>query len=266
MATIIGEAGSAAVTQSVTKSRRMLLMYLIAILLCGLFLGYDIAWYLRTLELGIATQIALLPILCALCWVLINRLLRRAETLEKERLCWRNGALGEKLVGAMLLELPDSFTVFQDVSFGFGNIDHIVIGPTGLFAIDVKSCRGKVTADDDGEVLVNGKKRPMIFPLLASAADLNKRIEAISNRKFFVRGVVAFTNAWLEMKWGETRNILYMSSDRLVNFLRIAKGQQRLKPADIRLVTHAIRNVITLTNFHCVKERTSDQLAAVTTG
>ncbi|MGN6201270.1 MAG: nuclease-related domain-containing protein [Solirubrobacterales bacterium] len=58
---------------------------------------------------------------------------------------WAQGAEGEEVVGGILETLAaDGWHVIHDVSFGRGNIDHIVVGPGGIYSIETKSRAGKV--------------------------------------------------------------------------------------------------------------------------
>jgi hypothetical protein len=62
---------------------------------------------------------------------------------------WAQGADGEEIVGEILESLvADGWQVIHDVSFGRGNIDHIVVGPGGLFTVETKSRRGRVLLDN----------------------------------------------------------------------------------------------------------------------
>src|SRR5580704_9796329 len=55
------------------------------------------------------------------------------------------GASGEEHVGALLEELTvQGWRVIHDASFGHGNVDHILIGPPGLFTIETKSHPGPI--------------------------------------------------------------------------------------------------------------------------
>ncbi len=57
------------------------------------------------------------------------------------------GAMAEEQVGALLDGLArERWRVVHDVSLGRGNVDHIVIGPPGLFTIETKSHPGPVRA------------------------------------------------------------------------------------------------------------------------
>ena len=55
------------------------------------------------------------------------------------------GALAEEHVGGLLDQLPrDRWRVIHDATLGRGNVDHIVIGPPGVFTIETKSHPGPV--------------------------------------------------------------------------------------------------------------------------
>ncbi len=58
---------------------------------------------------------------------------------------WVKGLEGENIVLEKLNTLPKNYFVFHDVELpgGYGNIDHIVVGPTGLFVIETKNYSGK---------------------------------------------------------------------------------------------------------------------------
>jgi Nuclease-related domain len=56
---------------------------------------------------------------------------------------WARGAAGEEHVGQVLEPLKaDGWLTLHDVDTGRGNIDSVVIGPGGLFSIEVKSHAG----------------------------------------------------------------------------------------------------------------------------
>lgn len=58
------------------------------------------------------------------------------------------GASGEELVGGVLEELPGPhWRVLHDVVLGRGNVDHVVIGPPGVFAVETKSHPGPIRVD-----------------------------------------------------------------------------------------------------------------------
>jgi hypothetical protein len=61
---------------------------------------------------------------------------------------WSQGAEGEEVVGDVLEGLAgEGWRVIHDVSFGRGNIDHIAVGPGGVFTIETKSRGGRIFVD-----------------------------------------------------------------------------------------------------------------------
>ena len=73
------------------------------------------------------------------------------------------GARGEERVSSILRDLPDRYHVFNDFVARGVHVDHVVVGPPGVFAIETKFWNGIVTIDGN-EVLVNGM-RPSHSPL-----------------------------------------------------------------------------------------------------
>ena len=67
---------------------------------------------------------------------------------RQETEAWRKGAEGEERLGRRLQKLErHGFRVLHDrlVPGSRANVDHLVIGPTGLFAVDAKNYSGKLT-------------------------------------------------------------------------------------------------------------------------
>ena len=84
------------------------------------------------------------------------------------------GARGEESVAVLLAALPRGFHVFHDfVCGGAGSIDHVAVGPTGLFVIETKCWSGEVTFEGE-ELLVNGAlpSRPPLKQARVSARAL----------------------------------------------------------------------------------------------
>ncbi len=65
------------------------------------------------------------------------------------------GARGEERVANVLAELPASYHVFHDFMAAGGPVDHVVVGPAGVFAVETKNWRGRIELEE-GHVLVDG--------------------------------------------------------------------------------------------------------------
>lgn len=73
---------------------------------------------------------------------------------------WGIGAAGERKTAKRLAKLDNRYRILHDrkVRGRKWNIDHIVIGPTGVFAIETKNVKGRV-AVKDGHLVVGGRKK-----------------------------------------------------------------------------------------------------------
>jgi hypothetical protein len=68
---------------------------------------------------------------------------------------WHDGARGERATARRLRRLErDGYTILHDMAVpgSRANIDHLVIGPGGVFVVDSKRYRGHVTQSPDGMV------------------------------------------------------------------------------------------------------------------
>ncbi len=84
----------------------------------------------------------------ALTAYLWRRGVRRVESYFK-------GARGEERVAGLLEALPGGWHVFHDYEAGGHHVDHVLVGPTGVYAVETKNWRGRVTVEG-GEMIVGG--------------------------------------------------------------------------------------------------------------
>jgi Nuclease-related domain len=74
--------------------------------------------------------------------------------VSAETRAWRRGAKGEQRTARRLRRLGCAWTVFHDLAIpgSRANADHLAIGPTGVFLIDTKSYRGRLTLTPEGSL------------------------------------------------------------------------------------------------------------------
>ena len=75
------------------------------------------------------------------------------------------------------------------------NIDHLVVGPSGVFVLDTKNWRGTVGWAEDGKTLLwNGEpeKKNSAKSVLSDALDVRDKLRALLNRDVFVKAVLVF--------------------------------------------------------------------------
>ncbi len=172
-----------------------------------------------------------------------DREIRRARVEE-------TGAAGEREIIPFLKKLPDTYTVICDLDFtdSYGNIDHLVIGPTGVFSIDVKNWKGTVAADGAGELLLNGKPtdKPQVRGFTARTMDLKERLKALTRLDPYIQCLFVFPHTYIEARWGTTGTVLCVDTDNLVSLITKPNPARTIPPTDItRLVSaaNALKNL-----------------------
>ncbi len=169
MAKVFGAAGEHAARQSVVAFKKMFLTLTGVIAALALSEGIIFSTLLfsrgrPSLLLGVAVVFALAVILVC------RKVTQRVDRFESDRMSWRMGALGECEVAAELEALSDEFTIFNNVNTRRGNLDQIVVGPTGLFALETKNWTGVISSTPEGEHKRNGRTStaPYVRKLLAA--------------------------------------------------------------------------------------------------
>ncbi len=83
------------------------------------------------------------------------------------------GARGEERVARILASLSDRYHVFNDFTACGINVDHVVVGPAGVFAVETKNWNGKVTIED-GRILVDG-----VLPSRSPLAQIQRESDCV---------------------------------------------------------------------------------------
>jgi hypothetical protein len=137
-------------------------------------------------------------------------------------LTWVRGAVGEQRTEEVLLELPDEWRVFHDVPDGWGNWDHIAIGPAGVFAIDTKSYSSPAVVEND--TLRSGRIRTPGSAFRGSAVRLKERLERDTGIATWVQAVVAIWGEFPE-RVVEEKQVVYLEAGRLCEWLEASVGR-----------------------------------------
>jgi len=242
MAKIVGAAGAHAGKQSVAAFKKMFATVLIVVAVIAFAEGVMLT-SLVTLRVRLSWY--LIPIGVGLLMVWIVRIANfRIKKHETDRMTWRKGALGEYEVGAELERLPDDYLVFNDINTEeFGNFDHIVVGPKGIFAIETKNWSGLIGTNAAGELTRNGKPlwRSHIRMLERKVMMLREQILVLTRRDdLFIRGLVVFPKACLEAG-AKTRNIHCLSVEKVYDYF--GKCPKSLQPNEVERIARAVKSI-----------------------
>ncbi|PVX24615.1 MAG: hypothetical protein CW691_07055 [Candidatus Bathyarchaeum sp.] len=118
---------------------------------------------------------------------------------------WRAGAKGEEKVAKCLKSLRGRYRVFHDVVLPRtrGDIDHVVVGPSGVFVIETKNNNGTISCNGDSwSQWKTGKKGGSYKGKIGSPSKQAKRNAVLLanlvgrrlHTRFFVHAIVVFAN------------------------------------------------------------------------
>jgi Nuclease-related domain len=124
------------------------------------------------------------------------------------------GAGGEEHVGRLLSSLGEEWVVIHDATIRHGNIDHIVIGPAGVFTVETKSRGGTVRVHD-----IHGAT------LRQARADRHV-LEAVAG--CHVEPLLVFSRAWVDRPFARRGGVRVLPARMLVAHLR---GRRRVLSA-----------------------------------
>ncbi len=88
--------------------------------------------------------------------VSVSVLAKGIGTLAGTARRYYGGARGETSVSRLLARLPEEYHVFNGVRFYAGDIDHVVVGPTGVFVVETKVYAGTISSRA-GQLTRNGE-------------------------------------------------------------------------------------------------------------
>jgi len=175
------------------------------------------------------------------------------RALKKIKRSWqyRLGAKGEQVVGRELDRLmAQGYRVFHDMPFVGWNIDHVVVGPRGVFAVETKAWRkppkdadvkAEVILDGDA-LLLPGKTHPHRKALVEAnraAQSLTKWIAKVAAEQVAVVPVVALPGWSLAIKrYGD---IAVYSATNMSEHLP-KRGRVQLSPAQIQRISTQVEN------------------------
>lgn len=148
------------------------------------------------------------------------------------------GAVAEESVAAELAKLDDRFHVIHDVIVGPGNIDHVVIGPAGLFIIETKSHRGQVTFDGE-KLLLGGRtfEKNFLAQAYAESMALKEYLKKATGSDFDVRPLLVFSNGFVKVR-GRAKGVEVLPLKWLNE--RVCRGSEVLSEAERQRLARAI--------------------------
>ncbi len=150
----------------------------------------------------------------------ISALVSRVRRVHTDERAWSKGATGEKVAGFWLSRLPKGWYTFHDVPVGErgANIDHVVIGPGGVFTVNTKNLAGTVVISERA-CRQNGYRTDYLPKSSHEARRAAKLLSAAVGRDVQVRPVLAFAVDDLIVK-AMPPDVMVLRVGRLMRWLK----------------------------------------------
>ena len=166
---------------------------------------------------------------------------------------WRNfrrlnrGERGELRVAEILDDLrPAGYRAFHDLVGDGYNIDHVVVGPAGVFAIETKfrSGNGEIEFRNGEGLFVDGRpeEKDCLKQVRGNAGEVNRIIKENCGINRWVTPLVVFVgNCTIKNRWRDTDTRVF-TADQVARYLQ--EQQPELMRRDIELIcSHLERSV-----------------------
>ncbi|MFP2904948.1 nuclease-related domain-containing protein [Pyxidicoccus sp. 3LFB2] len=171
----------------------------------------------------------------------IKTFFARLFNFKTDEWSWRMGAEGEERVGAILEQLrPLGWHIEHDVRVGRrgANLDHLVIGPPGVFVLNTKKLSGSVRVDG-AEIRVARRRRNYVEELEAEAQRTRQcLLGATGRQKLWVQGLLVLANRKPKVQQ-QPRNVEVLHHSGLVKNLQARPA--RLERSEMEALVEAAR-------------------------
>ncbi len=167
---------------------------------------------------------------------------------------YKSGYLGEQIVIESLQNLPDSYSLINDVNLlnSYGNIDHVVLGNNGIFIIETKNFQGEIIcnedewvrhyeeADKDYEIKSPSKQ------VKGNALKLKQYIESKNifgkSLRIWVEGIVVFTNEDVILHCNNS-TVPILKVSQLCNYILNKESRVKFSSHELEKVTKILLNL-----------------------
>lgn len=163
---------------------------------------FFLAWFWMKNAANIATLgLPAVIVLVVLFKLVLSSVEKKAKHVKKRAKDAVRGAAAEVKVAEALGGLPEGFVSFHDLAFPGFNIDHVLVGPAGIFVIETKSHRGKVTAEGD-RLILNGStpEKNFINQAWSQTYQLREHLKKSTGKEYQVKPILCFTSAFVQIR------------------------------------------------------------------
>ena len=184
-----------------TDIRLAFMWFFIVVLLLGSLLSIVAIGQLQKGATGIAkvgyiSYLIILPFALIMGIVTFRQLNSLIKEVKEEFAIKKRELQAEREVQKFLREsLTEDYYIFTNVYTGYGDVDAVVVGPNGIFVIEVKSNSGVVSQDDKNRlIIIDGDPPGKNYrrQVIRNSRIIKKILDDKLNRKSFVVPILVF--------------------------------------------------------------------------
>jgi len=196
MAKIYGEESEYIREIKQNNFKSLIILFLVYIVASGIY------FYAATRD----TENLLLALWLAITFlVVIKILINLLESKGQVFIAAKRGLDSEDDIAGELAKLPDTYSIFRGFRFGKqGDVDFIVVGPAGVFAVEAKSHRGKIGFRDKGLTLRGApfKEKNILRQAFGEAMTVHDYLFGKTGKEIFVTPIIVFSSRFASLRFG----------------------------------------------------------------
>jgi hypothetical protein len=162
-----------------------------------------------------------------------------ASPLSPDSRPWYKGALGEIAVGRILEQLGPDWLVLHAIPVGRGStdIDHLLVGPAGVFTVNTKNHSGQPVWVANRTLMVAGKKTRHLYNAAFEASRASKLLTAAVGAAVDVTAMVVIVDPKSMTIRSQPDHVVVLRDGQLLGWLR--HRQCALAPAHVNRIASA---------------------------
>lgn len=171
---------------------------------------------------------------------------------------YKAGLIGEATSENVLSKLPDDYFLFPSIEIEFedskSQIDHLIVGPTGVFILETKNINGHIVgSDDDREIIIHkvgqkgGQYQSTMYNPVKQVSTHVYRTSAYLKEQgidVWVQGMVYFTNPTSTVQLESKKIPVFSESEdgrkEIYNYILNYEGKRYLDEHEINRIVDAI--------------------------
>jgi hypothetical protein len=175
----------------------------------------------------------------------VRTILARLMGVHTDERAWRIGAGGEEVVGRRLTKLSDEWRVLHAVPVGDrgSDIDHIVIGPGGVYTLNTKTHPDADIWVAGNQFRINNRPEPYLHKSRHEAERAARLLSAAARRPVAIQPLIVVVGARKLTVREEARGVVVLTERDLV--LHLQTEPRILSPSAVEAVYSSARRAET---------------------